>query len=1059
MPSPYLSVVVTSRNDDHGSRLKERTQIFIHALLAQAKRHKLPTELIMVEWNPPADRPGLADIFDWSALSQYSSVRIITVGNEVHRRYTNHDKLPLYQMIAKNVGIRRAKGEFVLATNIDVIFPDEVFEYFASASLSPGHMYRCDRWDIDSSIPMSADLNKLLAYCSKNVIRHCERYQTKMLKSGESIYIVSPQELAQNPYYKKNLRLHTNACGDFTLLHKNDWFKLRAYPEYDMFSMHLDSLFCYNSHYNGIVEHAFQPPLVIFHIDHESGWKPEKDRSNGLYQKLSQKQIPFISNQQAEAAIRQITETKKAPLVNPPDWGLAQLDLPEKEIVVSADMAEEKPRASRQAVKSSDAPYLSLVVASRNDDHGGGLNDRTQIFLNWLAYQCNQFKLNTELVFVEWNPPEETQSLAEVLDWPQDSEYFQSRLIQVPPRLHNRLESHDKIRFYQMIAKNVGIRRAKGEFILATNLDLIFSDELMAFLAKRKLNKAFFYRMDRHDLIDRELPDFQNSKQLMEYCQSRVHRMHQQENRPLHTNACGDFTLLAKEHWHTLMGYPELPLWSIYLDGIFVFMSHTAGLKQVVLQDPMRIYHIEHSMGWALDKEPAKHLPSLDFEKDYVPWCRAMVERNQAITPNKKDWGFGGENLPEYTPGHLSASPKAHASKHNQKTTQAEKPLSPAQLTTQNIQEQEDKTASPDTISDFTIFTIPKAFTGHTAVIQNNAINSWLHLNPRPKIILFGNEKGVAEIAHKYGLIHEPDVKCNEYGTPLINEIFGRAEELVKGKHLAFVNTDVIIMDDFITAANRAAALFSKYLLIGRRWDFSLNKVLDFSQADWQKTLRNQLKKSGELHETTGIDYFIFSKGLWPMIPPFAVGRTAWDNWLVAEPLDLGLPVVDCSEVITAIHQSHDYLHVKGGRNEVWNGREAARNREMAGMKVIYGTTSEASHVMLDNKICLSDDVNGRPPRAGQKVIKLLSTATDMINRNEALEGLRSLDQAKEIIDQNIRFKINDFYYVRAVALFNLGRYSEAEQEAKTEISQQPNHHGSLDIIRRIEQIKSNGQS
>ena len=38
-----------------------------------------------------------------------------------------------------------------------------------------------------------------------------------------------------------------------------------------------------------------------------------------------------------------------------------------------------------------------------------------------------------------------------------------------------------------------------------------------------------------------------------------------------------------------------------------------------------------------------------------------------------------------------------------------------------------------------TIFAMPKAFSGHTGMIQNNAIRSWARLDPKPEILLFGD--------------------------------------------------------------------------------------------------------------------------------------------------------------------------------------------------------------------------------------------------------------------------------------------------------------------------------
>src|SRR5262245_3529622 len=108
--APYLSVVTTSRNDDHGGGLLARMQIFVDALAAQAARFGLPCELLIVEWNPPAERPGLVDALRWPADRGFCPVRIITVPPHAHRRLPHHDKMALFQMIAKNVGIRRARA-------------------------------------------------------------------------------------------------------------------------------------------------------------------------------------------------------------------------------------------------------------------------------------------------------------------------------------------------------------------------------------------------------------------------------------------------------------------------------------------------------------------------------------------------------------------------------------------------------------------------------------------------------------------------------------------------------------------------------------------------------------------------------------------------------------------------------------------------------------------------------------------------------------------------------------------------------------------------------------
>ncbi len=168
---PYLSIVVASRNDDHGGNLKGRMQAFVNSLAAQVQRYDLPTELIIVEWNPPPDRPPLSDALQWPADSGPFAVRIIQVPTEIHRQYRHAEALPLYQMIAKNVGIRRAEGEFVLATNIDILFSNPLFAFLADRRLEEGKMYRVDRYDVPADVPVEAALDERLEYCESHLIR------------------------------------------------------------------------------------------------------------------------------------------------------------------------------------------------------------------------------------------------------------------------------------------------------------------------------------------------------------------------------------------------------------------------------------------------------------------------------------------------------------------------------------------------------------------------------------------------------------------------------------------------------------------------------------------------------------------------------------------------------------------------------------------------------------------------------------------------------------------------------------------------------------------------
>jgi hypothetical protein len=183
--TPYLSVVATARNDDHGGNPLYRTQLFVDGLVAQADRFRLPTELVLVEWNPPGDRPGLADVLEWPEGDGFCTVRIVQVPNELHAQLDHADRLPLFQMIAKNVGIRRARGQFVVATNIDILLSDELMAFIASRQLRRGFVYRADRYDVPAEIDRSWPIGEQLEFCERAAIRVNRRDGTLDLRTGD----------------------------------------------------------------------------------------------------------------------------------------------------------------------------------------------------------------------------------------------------------------------------------------------------------------------------------------------------------------------------------------------------------------------------------------------------------------------------------------------------------------------------------------------------------------------------------------------------------------------------------------------------------------------------------------------------------------------------------------------------------------------------------------------------------------------------------------------------------------------------------------------------------
>ena len=250
-----------------------------------------------------------------------------------------------------------------------------------------------------------------------------------------------------------------------------------------------------------------------------------------------------------------------------------------------------------------------------------------------------------------------------------------------------------------------------------------------------------------------------------------------------------------------------------------------------------------------------------------------------------------------------------------------------------------------------TIFTTFKPFFGHTKIIQINAIKSWLLLVPKPEIFIFGNVAGAKEIAEEFNLRHIPNLKCSPSGAPYANMMFDMVETMSKNAVLAYLNGDIILNNSFILAIKQICNQFSRFLMVGCRWDTNITEYINYNNPEWQNCLLEIIKRNGKLHGPTGIDYFVFTKRLWPVMPAFIVGRAHWDNGLLALTKSLNVPIVDATAQVMAVHQNHDYSHMIGGKDEVWNGIDATQNLKIVGSYDKLKNISHANWRLNSNKL------------------------------------------------------------------------------------------------------------
>lgn len=235
-----------------------------------------------------------------------------------------------------------------------------------------------------------------------------------------------------------------------------------------------------------------------------------------------------------------------------------------------------------------------------------------------------------------------------------------------------------------------------------------------------------------------------------------------------------------------------------------------------------------------------------------------------------------------------------------------------------------------------TLFALPKPFRGHFGVIQRNAVANWIRLRPQPEILLFGNEFGTAEVAREMGVRHVPEVACSEFGTPLISALFVKAQELASHKTVCYVNSDILLLGDFMKAVQQVSSWRDRFLMVGMRTEVDLDEPEIYLSADQEHRLRALLGQQNHPLYPGALDYFVFARGLLSDMPPFAIGRGKWDNWVLWKARSLKVPLVDATAVVLAVHQNHDYSDHPPGVQSIYQGQDGNWKQRLANREGIY---------------------------------------------------------------------------------------------------------------------------
>ena len=635
-------------------------------------------------------------------------------------------------------------------------------------------------------------------------------------------------------------------------------------------------------------------------------------------------------------------------------------------------------------------PYLSIVVAVRNDNHGGDFIQRFNLFLNSLFHLGKIRSFPFEIIIVEWNTPDYKPSIIKNIDIDNKPSCCDVRLIQVSPKIHKKYKYSDKLPIYQMIAKNVGIKRAKGDFILCTNADIIFSEELFVFLSEMELDENKLYRVVRYDV--KFTNKYNKFDDLIRFCKNNIIRInhkityHPEQNidfdllenierfnylegksespaKSLFINACGDFQLMSKKAWNELRGYPEFDRFSFHIDSIFEYQAVNSGYEELILPDDLRIYHIEHTSGYTPESEKNgkfdKQFPDgFKITYDELISIVKKIELNTSKIKyfNTENWGLALEEINEFD--------------FNRKFPKV------------------------------TFVAVPKPFENKFTIIQKNAIQSWLNLSLNVEILILC-EKGFKcpVISDKIRLIDE--LENTKFNRPDLSSAMRLADKYASNDCIVYINSDIILLDDFSkTIETVLDNLNDNYGIIGQRIDVNIEEEIDFSNIHWQDNVFNYVKE-GILHSKEGIDYFVFPKKfLKTLNVPLSIGGTVWDQWIVYKMLNRGYLVIDATNEIIAVHQNHSY---PGNMSftEILNSDMARTNMQLAGGRACMRNISDCNAVIQNGKILNSNKKNMNL----EKVKSLLG-----LTRQEYLQKTDYVLSENTVLESVLTTLFNDYY-------------------------------------------------
>ena len=262
------SAVIVSRNDGYGGYQLKRFHLSLMSLLSNFD------EVIVVDWNSK-DRTLVEvhnDAFGFNREMnehRFSKLKeIVVTPAQIAKQWPHVSHLALVEVLARNIGIRAATGDWILSTNPDCIITKQL----PVDKLDRQTMYTCPRRDIDTQIFLQFDdWNTLI-----DIVTNTGRFHPS-----------KPPASPECPHYGDTWSLVV-CCGDFQFAHKDVWHGIRGFEEHfaDKHGCGIDSNVMRKSKdlFNTA---AIENQNLLFHLNHDKNPEvalPMNDQKEMIHQ-------------------------------------------------------------------------------------------------------------------------------------------------------------------------------------------------------------------------------------------------------------------------------------------------------------------------------------------------------------------------------------------------------------------------------------------------------------------------------------------------------------------------------------------------------------------------------------------------------------------------------------------------------------------------------------------------------------------------------------------------------------------------------------------------------